>query len=102
MSDLEQKFRDVVEKVKVEIDAHLSEAAKSIRKAEKLAEEHGVPFYSSVSPLSQEYVPSTFEEKFGELLDAEDDDGDNEVLEGILGFTPDCETEGWQHSAVCN
>lgn len=92
---LEQEFTDVVNKHRSEIEDQLKIASKAIAKAEKLSEKYGIPFYSNVSPLGQNYTPASFDEKFGEL--------DHDMVYEIADIYPGGEyhTEGWEHSAVC-
>lgn len=89
MSDLEKKFEEVQALALKEIREQLNIASEALSKAEQISEEHGIPFYSHVSPLSQGFKPNSFYEKWGELENVDD----------YLEFSPEC--EGWQHSAVC-
>jgi hypothetical protein len=62
--------------------------------AEKLSDEHGIPFGSNISPLSQSYFPNSFREKFPDL------DLDSEEIQELVGYSEYYEG-GWEHSAVC-
>lgn len=89
-SKLEEEFKKTQELAEQEIDAALSKAHTALKEAMAISEKYGVPFYASISPLGQGYRPSSFEEKWGEILD--------ELREYDICLP---EYEGWQHSAVC-
>jgi hypothetical protein len=92
-SELEAEFKKVVKAHQSKIDEQLAIAAKAIAKAEKISEKYGIPFHSSVSPLSQPYWPSSFSTKFGGL--------DSDFVSDITGTYNEYDSEGWRHSAVC-
>lgn len=70
---LEDEFLKVATVAQKEIEEKLNEASKLIREAETIAEKHGVPFASLVSPVRNQYIPISFEKKFGGI--------DREILE---------------------
>ena len=92
------------------INSHIDQALEHIKEAVSMAEKGGIPFYSSLSPLFQNYVPESYydwkseNQEILELID-EDDSGDIDKLMDAL----EIETEildlydyaGWEHSAVC-
>lgn len=92
--ELEDKFKEAVTLATEEINKQLDIAKKAIAEAEKISEEYGVPFSTYVSPLGQSYRPNSFDDKWGDLENADD------IIEDMTGdFLP--EYEGWEHSAVC-
>jgi len=91
-SELAREFSAHWEKYEAKIQAHVEEAYKALEKAVALADKHGIPFYSSVSFLGQNYTPPVLE-KFSEL--------DQETIDNITGTYNEYESEGWQHSDVC-
>lgn len=95
MNDLEKEFRETVVEISNQIRAKVREASKALDEAVALSEEHGVPFYSTVSPLSQTYSPTSVVDKWPGL--------DSETIEDISGgWTREYGFgAGWQHSAVC-
>lgn len=96
LSDLEKQFQQVNETVGKEIKEKLSAASKLVREAEKLSEQHGLPFRAGVSPLSQSYVPESFRSKWPDL------DRDFAVDEtGAWSEYGYDDYGGWAHSAVC-
>lgn len=74
---------------------------KALREAEALADKHGVPFRSGISPLSNSYVPNSFSKsKFAAL--------ERDVVCDIAGVWGEYISDmlsgygnGWLHSAVC-
>lgn len=110
---LEEEYNRLVKSVeenKAKIEEQLELAGDALNKAVELSEEHGIPFYSGVSFLSQPYVPSTFRQKFENLLDYDcENDDDEEDMEEIDEkmyelfdvSSHDLSEEGWKHSAVC-
>jgi hypothetical protein len=92
--ELETEFKQVVDDHMQEIKAQLKIASDAISKAEELSEKYGLPFRAYVSPLSQNYFPTTFSDKFGEL--------DSDFVSEIVGAWSEYPSEGgWEHSAVC-
>lgn len=90
-SEIEREFRKAAPDVLEQIYKHVAEAHEALDKAVSLSEKHGIPFDSSISPLSQSYKPNSFGEKY------------EGVSDNIISAVTDCsaEYEGWQHSAVC-
>jgi len=91
-SELEAEFKAHWEKYEARIQKHVDAASKELQKAVDLADKHGIPFYSSVSFLGQNYTPAV-NEKFSEL--------DQSVIDDITGTYNEYGGEGWQHSDVC-
>lgn len=91
-SSLEEEFKQAVNKCADKIEDKLNKAAKLISEAEKLSEEYGVPFRARISPISNTYVPDSFQEQFGKL--------DSEIIIEICDVYSDLEP-GWEYSAVC-
>ncbi len=94
-SKLEAEFKETLAKVRPLIKEKLDVAMKALREAENIAEEHGVPFSSGLSPLGQSYYPKSFGKKFSKL--------DQDVVSDITGTWTEYYGEfyGWEHSAVC-
>ena len=91
---LEKEFEKVANDVGAQIQAKLSQASVLIAEAQDLAEKHGIPFYAEVSPLSQSYWASSFEEKWPGL----DMRFVSDVTEAYSEYPGE---GGWEHSAVC-
>lgn len=107
MKDLENQFNEAAKAAMEKIQKHIDKANEELDKAVKVSEEYGVPFYSSISPLSQAYKPGSFAEKWAsnedesdDDLDDEDDSSDDDNKYYIDEYSY-LEYEGWQHSAVC-
>lgn len=90
-SELEKTFAKVANDIIPQIEEKLAAAMKLLGEAEELSEEHGVPFYSNISPLGQSFRPESFAEKFSEV--------DSDVVYDLTESYG--EYDGWQHSAVC-
>lgn len=90
MSDLEIEFRDKFDDVSSRIRSHVDEALKHLNAAEKISKKEGVPFYSPISGISQQFSPSSAK-KFAEI---------EELCEDFEELECDnfC---GWEHSAIC-
>lgn len=97
--NLEQKFRDAFAKHNPEIQAKLEEAAKLISEAEKLSEDHGIPFQSPTGGLldgsCHGYFPASFNSIYGDLLEESPDLVDQ--LTGVYRYEEN--GDGWQSSA---
>lgn len=100
-SPLAKEFAEHCKTVQAEIKVKVSEAFRLLREAEDIADKHGVPFRSGISPLSNSYIPKEFSKtKFGAL-------GEEVVCEvsGVWGDYIsdlfDSKYGGWLHSAVC-
>lgn len=85
-----KKFRRSFKKANKEIKQHLEKASAELQKAMKISEQYGIPFYSNISFLRQNFKPKTFGEKWNKL--------DDEFLEQVIELP---EYEGWQYSRVC-
>ena len=100
VNPLAQEFSDLCDTVQKEISFKLEQARMMLREAEKIAEAHGVPFSSNISPVRNSFVPRSFSKsKFAEL-----DTTEARECAGVYGeyiedmFDGD---GGWLHSAVC-
>lgn len=91
-NELERKFRIEANTVMKLINKQLDIASAALNEAEKLSNEHGIPFNSGISPLCQSFFPRSFDEKF-EGLDVE---LVYDITEANQGYD-----SGWEHSAVC-
>ena len=89
-SMLERDFWDVKRTVSANIEKHLIDAQKSIAAAVKLAEKHGIPFETDLSPMNQVYFPHSFNDKWGELSESLRKDQDLIDIKN-----------GWQASKLC-
>jgi len=95
--NLEQVFRNTFAEHNPEIQAKLAEAAKLIKDAENIAEEHGIPFSPEANIMQgmpTGYVPESFESIFGELKQE-----DSEVIYELT-HTYNHEYTGWQNSST--
>jgi len=90
---LEDKFTKLVEDHRQEIDDKIKEACAVLDEAVKLSEQYGIPFYSSISFLSQSYFPKSYEAEFGTL--------DHNFVCDLTNSYPSGYGPGWEHSAVC-
>lgn len=89
---LEDDFKKALEDNVILINAKLSQASALLDEALTISEEHGIPFYSSISHLGQQYTPASFKKLWGEL--------DDQVLENNDIYIDEY-ANGWAHSAVC-
>lgn len=89
LSPIERKFLETKKEVQEKISLKLGEAHDALAEAEKLSEEFGIPFDSSISPLCQMFRPKSFDEKWSELSE--------EFIKGLELS----EYSDWQYSAVC-
>jgi hypothetical protein len=92
LSELEQKFESALNEGRKKINEQLDIAYAAIEKAEKLSEEYGIPFHAGCSPLSQQYFPASYDEKWSSISP--------EILEKF-GCYKNEYASGWEHSAVC-
>lgn len=90
-SEMERDFRKAYHYANELIQAKVDEASAALREAVKIAERYGVPFRSHVSPLSNQYYPSSLENKFNGI--------DREFVQKVTDTYN--EYDGWEHSAVC-
>jgi len=106
---LEKEFADLSANIMPKIREHLIAAHAELDKATDLAEKYNLPFYSSLSPLSQQYVPKGFLNLFPELeswdMIGDDEDFLDEMrndIESSMGVMISSSTNyGWERSAVC-
>lgn len=92
-SELERQFRVQAFNTKKLIAEKISAAAALLSEAEVLSEEHGIPFSSPISHLSQSYYPFSYEEKYPSL--------DKRLVENITGAQSEYGCTGWEHSQIC-
>jgi hypothetical protein len=85
---LEEKFKEALEASGDRIREKIAEACRALEAAVAISEEYGVPFYSPISFLSQNYTPESLAEKFPDV-----DPWDYDIAVN--------EYPGWEHSAVC-
>lgn len=99
--NLEKKFREAYAKYNPEIKNKVREAAKLLREAEKLSEEHGIPFSSPSGGLldgsCRGYYPQSLDAIYGELLE-ENPDIISDVT-GVYRYDSEYGGAGWQSSA---
>lgn len=94
MNKLEKEFKKIVKTHAQEIDAKLTEASKALDEAIALSEKYGIPFYSRVSPLSQNFIPNSFETKFPDI--------DYSLAAEICNIYRNNDWySGWEHSSIC-
>lgn len=91
--EYQRAFRVAAAKAQELIDEKLHEAMTLLSDAEKIAEEHGVPFRSSISFLSQSYSPRSMKTKHAKV--------DVDFMRGLTGAYNEFGREGWEHSAIC-
>ena len=96
-AELELEFKALVESVGEEIEAKLKQAKALVREAEKLSDKYGIPFFSSVSILGENYIPESFQQKFRALKPEDVADITGVPAEEIAQSY----STGWNHSAVC-
>lgn len=89
-SKLEREYRKTCYSVTAQINEKLLLAHKYLYEAETLSEKFGVPFHSSISPLSQNYKPLSLELEFSDY---------RELSKSITEV--DSDYDGWEHSQVC-
>lgn len=71
-TEIETKFEAAIEKAQPAIDEQLKIAKQALCQAEKIAEEHGVPFSVYLIGAANEYCPKSFREfGFSEIEDLE-------------------------------
>jgi len=93
-SELEREFRVKAAEVLPLIDQELAKADEYLSRAQAIADEHGIPFPSHISPLSQSYMTHSFTDKWPGVS--------KEVVEEVTQTYSDYDDYyGWQHSAVC-
>lgn len=94
LEELEQDFSDLYEKISPQIQEKMTAAAKLIDEAQKLSEEHGIPFRPETHIMwcRPSYIPRSLKEKFPEL----DSDFISDATDAWGGRYP-----GWQYSQTC-
>ncbi len=93
---IEDDFKVVFDAHSAEIHAAMDKALAAVQEAEALSEKYGIPFRGSVSPLRQDYIPSSLRVLFPEI------DGDKLYDIGVdANISHEYHDEGWAHSAVC-
>lgn len=90
-TEYEREFRLKAPEILDLINEKLAIADKAIDEAVAIAEEHGVSFSASVSPLGQSYLAASAEEKWPEVS--------KKFMSEITETHG--EYDGWQHSQVC-
>lgn len=89
--NIEAIYRATVEKHRPEIEAKLEAARKALSEACDIADQHGIPFYSKLSEIGQNYGPKKA---------PPDISGD--LMYELTGVWADSFSGyGWEHSAVC-
>lgn len=94
-TELERQFRTQAALITKQINEKLSLASKYLDEAEAIAEEHGIPFTSGVSPLGQSYLTKSFPEKWAGVSQ----EVMREVTEAYSEYIDSY--YGWVHSAIC-
>lgn len=98
--NLEKKFREAFAKYNPEIREKVDTAAKLLREAEKLSEEHGIPFKSPKGGLLDSscngYFPQSFDSIYGDLLNENPDIVDD--VTGVYRYDSEYGGSGWQSS----
>lgn len=92
-SELDKEFQSVATDVMKEINEQLAIAGKALAKAMQLSDANGIPFSAGVSLLAQDYVPSTFSDKWSDVS--------NILVQSLTGVYDTSNDYGWEHSAVC-
>lgn len=94
-SELEREFRKVAPAILDQIESKLAVARTALREATDIANQHGIPFSSDVSPLSQSYMTPSFTSKWPDVA--------AHVVEEVTQAYHNYGEEyyGWVHSAVC-
>ena len=72
-----------------------------LEEAEKLSEEHGIPFYpekSIINGMAQGYMPQSFDSIYGELVNDDETSDMVSELTGVYKHNTD-DYSGWQSSS---
>lgn len=94
LTELEKEFSRTVAEVGPKIQKKLDEASRALDEAVRLSEENGIPFVGNPTPLNNNYVPISYDEKFGEL--------DEEFVSDLTDVWPnEFGGDGWAHSDIC-
>lgn len=78
--DIIDNIKNVKSEVYDLIQEKLDLSRKYLSEAEEISEKYGIPFYSEISPLSQAYIPESFEDVFNALCDKIKIESNNEAL----------------------
>jgi len=111
---LEKEFETLVKTVTPQIEAELKLAKQAIKRAEAIAEEHGVPFASNVYIWAHNnYIPRSFADTKTKMEELCDDGSDlYAYFEELFGFNPEhynyngptgepgWESDGWSSSSL--
>jgi hypothetical protein len=103
-SILVKEFREYVNGARQLIEEKLKIAREALNQAEEISEKFGVPFYSDISFISQDYYPQTYTSilsKKGELVQENNEEEYDDILSELGIYFSDYTNTGWQHSAVC-
>jgi len=95
--NLEQKFRDAFAKYNPEIQEKINAASDLLKAAEKISEDHGIPFYPNagiVGGMAHGYFPQSFDAIFGDLKEQ-----DSDLVNELTGVYQYEDYTGWQSSA---
>lgn len=93
-STMEREFRTLAPVIANQISEKLALANKYLSEAEAISEEHGIPFGSSISALSQDYFPNSFPTKW--------DGVSKRVMQDVTQTHNEHDSYyGWVHSSVC-
>jgi hypothetical protein len=91
-SELENEFKSHVDTIQSQIGDYLAEAEEALEKAVRLADTHGVSFYSPISFLAQSYTAKVLPKYY---------DLDQEFINEVTDTYSEYDKTGWAHSAVC-
>lgn len=91
-TEYEREFRLARAAAEKRINEKLKVAMDALNEAEEISNETGIPFSSSISPLSQGYTPPGVEDKFPNVS--------REFINDLSDVSNEYDS-GWQHSAVC-
>jgi hypothetical protein len=92
---LEKEFEQLMDSVGEQIKAHVRAAQQAIQLAVNLADDHGIPFFTTVSEIGQPYVPYSFRDKWADL--------DPHYVADLteIGAHELARSGGWNTSQVC-
>lgn len=88
-SELIEKYRETCSKHIPQIEECMRIAEAAVRDAERIAEEHGIPFRGQVSRLRQTYTPANLP------------DLDRDTIGELAGAWAESYSTGWQNSQMC-
>lgn len=94
-SQLEKEFTTLVTDVTPEIEAELKLAKAALKRAEAIAEKHGVPFKSNIYTwVGAGYVPKSFHATYEEMSSLDEEGTLYETLYDLLEFSPTNDYDG--------